>query len=54
LIARNVFAEEHDVGFEDTAAGCARRHDERREINLAEIGVTVWQRLGVPIGPRQN
>jgi len=32
LIARNVFAVEHDIGLEDTAAGCARRYGKRREI----------------------
>jgi hypothetical protein len=51
LIPRNVFAIEHDVGLEDTAAGGTWRYGERRKIHLAEVGVTIWKRRGVKLGP---
>jgi hypothetical protein len=51
LIARNVFSIEHNIGLEDAAAGRTRWYGKRREIHLAEVGITVWQRRGIQLGP---
>src|SRR3954468_16349360 len=40
-VAWDILAEEHDVGLENTAAGLAGRHLERREICALQIGVTI-------------
>ena len=50
-VARNVLAEEHDVGLEQPAAAAAGRNDEGRKVRPFEVRVAIGRFRCVKIEP---